>query len=101
MSRIDVLLNTRMRMNPLPRAHTDISSQYFMDPCPLQTPEEAVELEKREGVGWLRRRFDGLVPNFEVVGGARGEAEEEREGGEGTSGVPPSWAKGEFISNLY
>jgi hypothetical protein len=59
-----------------------------MDPCPLQTLEEAVELEKREGVGWLRRRLDGLVPNFEVGGGAKGGAEGERRGGRDQWGSP-------------
>jgi hypothetical protein len=47
-----------------------------------------VELEKREGVGWLRRRLDGLVPNFEVGGGAKGGAEGERRGGRDQWGSP-------------
>jgi len=41
-------------------------------------------------VGWAS-------PKFEVGGGAKRGAQGDREGGEGISGVPPSWVKGELI----
>jgi hypothetical protein len=67
-----------------------------MDPCPLQTPEEVVQLEKRESVGGLMRRLNGLVPIFEGGGGAKGGAEGGREGG-GNRGVPPMFGGRESV----